>query len=383
MTTGRESMSREPVSGTLPPGWHAASDAEGDTYYYNETTGATSWDHPDTYAMSLPTYASRRAVYATSQQPSSSALYVSCRGVARLNSRRALEESVSAKEMGDWREAYDDEGDIYYYNVITSEVSWTRPSSSLVAPSLSPSKSDRDGELKVLKVLQEVVDSERFFVDTLETLYEYYIRPLLARFDMKSNSRIAITDKEVAGLIPGDMDAMLTLHRKFLILVERDITNEHALESFLNTFSDIAGKFEALYSLYCMQFKTAMSSIVDLVKRNASFRAFITKLETLTAQSMESLLIVPIQRFFKYPLFLKEIQSNMKKTNPASPLLDKCIATVTESAKHINDSIRDSENSEKFKSIVKLLQFEKGAFNIYSPNRHFVLDTVVSYVCYG
>ena len=31
----------------LPPGWTAAVDAQGSTYYYNSTTQATQWEHPD------------------------------------------------------------------------------------------------------------------------------------------------------------------------------------------------------------------------------------------------------------------------------------------------------------------------------------------------
>ena len=31
---------------TLPTGWKETKDGDGDTYYFNEGTGATQWDHP-------------------------------------------------------------------------------------------------------------------------------------------------------------------------------------------------------------------------------------------------------------------------------------------------------------------------------------------------
>ena len=40
--------------GTMPVGWERVTTAEGETYYFNHATGATSWDLPSAVPMHAP-----------------------------------------------------------------------------------------------------------------------------------------------------------------------------------------------------------------------------------------------------------------------------------------------------------------------------------------
>lgn len=82
----------------LPPGWTAAQDPQGRTYYCNSTTQATQWEHPGT----VPPMAV--------VQPAEAPLPVG------------------------WTTAQDHKGATYYYNTSTQATQWERPGGTAGVP---------------------------------------------------------------------------------------------------------------------------------------------------------------------------------------------------------------------------------------------------------
>ncbi len=115
------------TSGVLPHGWGIAYDADGDAYYYNEETGATSWLLEDVHRIAKE-----------NEEGASSA-------VAEAVDGHPTDESLGLPPH--WHVAYDEEGDRYFYNSVTNETSWYEPSvgvrstSGISSPISSPSPS--------------------------------------------------------------------------------------------------------------------------------------------------------------------------------------------------------------------------------------------------
>jgi hypothetical protein len=84
--------------------WEEGQDDEGRTYYYNAKTDETSWDQPDEFESK-------------SENKDGDAIQ-----------KEEKDETVTKNdEGGDWVEAQDDEGRMYYYNEKTEKTSWDRP----------------------------------------------------------------------------------------------------------------------------------------------------------------------------------------------------------------------------------------------------------------
>lgn len=89
----------------LPEHWEELAAADGQKYYYNSVTKATSWLRPE------PTAAEKRA-----------------RSAQEYSDLKQDDDEDSEYELPpDYEEHQDDDGTPYFYHVPTGHVSWTRP----------------------------------------------------------------------------------------------------------------------------------------------------------------------------------------------------------------------------------------------------------------
>jgi len=110
----------------LPPGWAAVTDEQGNIYYYNEATDETAWEPPTASTSSkLPP----RPSFAPPTKTDS-----------KTNSKKNTSSSTTSKLPLNWVECTSDDG-IYYYNEITNETSWDFPTGGSGASSSSSSSS--------------------------------------------------------------------------------------------------------------------------------------------------------------------------------------------------------------------------------------------------
>lgn len=132
---------------SLPPGWAAATDAQGRVYYCNTTTGESSWTLPSVVATSSSSLPSGwietqdqqgRTYYVNTATNESSWTRPAAATAAGASTPSAVSTpSAAAGLPSGWIEAQDQQGRTYYVNTATNESSWTRPAVATITTASS------------------------------------------------------------------------------------------------------------------------------------------------------------------------------------------------------------------------------------------------------
>ncbi len=109
----------------------------------------------------------------------------------------------------DWRQALDEEGDVYYWNIRTRETTWCTPLT--LAPALGEhfiqiedTPSSADDPLPELpkpisvrnRVLLEILETETSYVKSLRAVVELYVSPLTATDQGATAAAMGLTKKD-------------------------------------------------------------------------------------------------------------------------------------------------------------------------------------------
>jgi hypothetical protein len=208
-------------------------------------------------------------------------------------------------------------------------------------------------------IMNEIVQTERTYVRNMNFLTQVFIDPLID--DHKSGR--AIIGGDIASVInKADNTAVLVFFSQipqitsvasnFLAdLTTRSRTwNEDAstlgdLFTYYATMLKTYDEYSSTYAFVCKVLSKAIETTPELQQFiTSSTQKHATELGT---QSLESLLILPVQRVPRYLMLLKELLKYTPAGHPDFLLLEEAVETVSAVATHINESIRAQENLVK------------------------------------
>lgn len=221
-----------------------------------------------------------------------------------------------------------------------------------------PVKSKRE------KILEEMIASERVYVEDLTRLHRY---KELIKFER-------LLSQKTIDLIFSNLKDLLNFQRKFMIEMEDQMQKENP---------DLASLFTAheadfsLYEEFCLNQSEALVTLAD---NKAILDSKADSLENIG--DVSGYLIKPIQRVPRYSLFLRDLAKDARKRGNEEEAKNAEIAA--ESAKRIanriNERQRAAENekaSALFFSIVKLASPEKmGKLILHDYSMRMKLDGV-------
>jgi cell division control protein 24 len=178
-----------------------------------------------------------------------------------------------------------------------------------------------------IKVILELLETERKYVSDLELLQDY----------MRQLKSMEAVSTSVILEIFANLDELLDFQRKFLIYLESYLTSSEE-QTFANVFVRLKDGFD-MYQLYCSNHKRATVCVQENM-------ANLQKLSQLMdpAVDLPSYLIKPVQRICKYPLLIQELIKNTPPDHSDYSELLKA-ATVTKLlAEKVNEGHRRQEN---------------------------------------
>ncbi|UJR25261.1 hypothetical protein I4U23_006613 [Adineta vaga] len=186
---------------------------------------------------------------------------------------------------------------------------------------------------RIRKVIFELIETERTYVQDMQRLLERYIEPL------RDDSKLLPTDTIESLYI--SVKSIHQLQQTFLERLESNIPTEILAYNIVPEFCDILisiadtflsySQYFKLYSTFCAM-HLRINRLLDLHQNNQHLKEFLAARNPRHqhSSSFESYLIKPVQRILKYPLLLQQMS--------------------------IYSTITDDTSSNETKEIIKLKQ---------------------------
>ncbi|KAH3660111.1 hypothetical protein OGAPHI_007316 [Ogataea philodendri] len=186
------------------------------------------------------------------------------------------------------------------------------------------------------KVVREIVESERKFVQDLEILHKFRAELIQAGL---------ISSENINMLFP-NLSEIVDFQRRFLVGLECNTAVPGKYQRIGSVFLHPGAQGFQIYEPWSLYQNTAVEFIN---KEAASLRKSSTLINS--PYELQSFLIKPVQRLCKYPLLLQEL---VKLTDPSWPNyseLHLALLSSKEVANKINESQRKSENIQLTKDL--------------------------------
>lgn len=209
------------------------------------------------------------------------------------------------------------------------------------------------GEIAIVnessKVFKEIIDTERKYVQDLETLLSY--KNDLLKNELISNEQIHI-------LFP-NLNEIIDFQRRFLNGLENNINIPNNLTRIGSIFIHAANTPFKSYEPWTI----GQLSAIDLI--NKEFQNLSKSSRILDPGfELQSYIIKPIQRLCKYPLLLKELTKNWPDDDsPSYNELVMAHQSMKEVANQVNEAQRKAENVGFLQNLVERVNNWRG-FNL-------------------
>jgi len=255
--------------------------------------------------------------------------------------------------------------------------------SNAAATALDSEKSKADAARSVLlrqRIIEELFSSERSYLQSLENLLTYFVKPLRANLNPLAPPPfpyVHVTKAQQDTLF-GAIELIVAFNRKLCEEVAQALQAKPADLSDAEWYGRGGpaigaiflgySHFLKMYTSYCANHEAALALLQQLEK-DRPFVAFCTKQAALSGSTLQSHLIGPIQRVPRYSLLLQELLRKTPSTHPDYAALTRSLSLVNHAASHINESVRAAQNRAQ---ILALQERFGQSVSLLAPGRWFV-----------
>nr|XP_056709176.1 pleckstrin homology domain-containing family G member 1 [Euleptes europaea] len=204
--------------------------------------------------------------------------------------------------------------------------------------------------LYVDRVVQEILDTERTYVQDLKSIVKDYLDCIT------DQSKLSLGPDERSALF-GNIKDIYHFNSELLQDLENCENDPVAIaECFVSKSEDFH-----IYTQYCTNYPRSVAVLTECM-RNKSLAKFFKEQQEALQHSLPlgSYLLKPVQRILKYHLLLHEIENHLDKDTEGYDVVLNAIDTMQRVAWHINDMKRKHEHAIRLQEIQSLLTNWKG-----------------------
>lgn len=187
--------------------------------------------------------------------------------------------------------------------------------------------------------IEEIVETEKNYVEALEMINSKFMKPLKECRDILSPDNC---DKIFMG-----NEKLLSIHREFLELLKR-ASNRRADGSLLtipDCFITFKEKF-LFYGEFCSNLTNSQELLFRLCQESDSLQMKIKECQKNANEGkfkLHDLLAIPMQRVLKYHLLISELMKNTEDHHPEKKSLEKALDEMQDLSLFVNEVRRDHE----------------------------------------
>ncbi|XP_040017310.2 pleckstrin homology domain-containing family G member 1 isoform X1 [Gasterosteus aculeatus] len=200
------------------------------------------------------------------------------------------------------------------------------------------------------RVVQEILDTERTYVQDLRSIVEDYLECI------SNQSQLALISEDKGSLF-GNIRDIYHFNRDLLHDLEKCNADPVAIA---DCFVSKSEEFH-IYTQYCTNYPRSVAVLTECMRNKALAKFLRERQESLKhSLPLGSYLLKPVQRILKYHLLLHEIANRMEKDTETYEVVQEAIDTMQRVAWHINDMKRKHEHAVRLQEIQSLLTNWKG-----------------------
>lgn len=205
---------------------------------------------------------------------------------------------------------------------------------------------------KRLQIANELLVTEKHYVDILDLLVKVFLRPLREGDLLPPESILAIF---------GNTETLRDKHVLFHELLHKRVRDWMTFQQFGvgDIFYDHTD-FLLGYTEYVNNFDKALAMLTRCTKSSPEFALFVRNCEArpeCNLHDLPSLLITPVQRIPRYTLLLQDLQRHTPSGSRPG-LLEMALKKVKDIANYINEQKRANENELKMAELDSRLVFD-------------------------
>lgn len=235
---------------------------------------------------------------------------------------------------------------------------------------------------KAFNVAKELLDTEKSYLDGLKTAtraFKLRLHVLIANYGATSAQPspvvVGVTEDDINVIFNNiDVIAKLSeqLHADFSVLY-----HERCMVSYMgSTLLYFAPQFR-IYQPYLENYDDAVKRLKQIREKNADFDLFLKVTEKCEGMSLESFLIMPVQRLPRYLLLLAELGKAVPATEEAAQDIQNATDKIKRIAALINISLKGKEEQMKILAIQQQFEKDDRYIELVQLNRYLVKDGVL------
>ncbi|XP_059489496.1 FYVE, RhoGEF and PH domain-containing protein 6-like [Neocloeon triangulifer] len=230
--------------------------------------------------------------------------------------------------------------------------------------------------LKAFKTAEELMTSERTYVDSLKLLcvdFRSYVKVQSGK-----DSKNPIIHESDLNKILNHLPQLLVLNEDLL----RDLENRIVCWNENEKISDIIvkkGPFLKLYTSYMQDFEVQVHFLDECCHKSAAFARVVHEFEALPRCNklrLSHYMLTPVQRFTKYRLLLQQYLHYLDQHSPDYQDTQVALQIVCEVAEHANKSMREGDALSKMLKLQSLLGCE-----LIKPGRVLIRQGELQKIC--
>uniref|UniRef100_A0A8C5SH99 Pleckstrin homology and RhoGEF domain containing G1 n=1 Tax=Laticauda laticaudata TaxID=8630 RepID=A0A8C5SH99_LATLA len=204
--------------------------------------------------------------------------------------------------------------------------------------------------LYVDRVVQEILETERTYVQDLRSIVKDYLDCIT------DQSKLSLGTEERSALF-GNIKDIYHFNSELLQDLENCENDPVAIaECFVSKSEDFH-----IYTQYCTNYPRSVAVLTECMRNKSLAKFFRERQEALQhSLPLGSYLLKPVQRILKYHLLLHEIENHLDKDTEGYDVVLDAIDTMQRVAWHINDMKRKHEHAIRLQEIQSLLTNWKG-----------------------